>query len=236
MEKEKAPVSVQEMIERYNRELMEFRKKHAAARPAATAIPAENQLDATFPLPDIERDLEAMRGTNETEAALELEPGEMAIPPGTDQPKTVPSDPVQKPVETAASNSAGQDMSLGYLRVAVTTGRGTIPVRNAQVIITRVIDGNELLEQADRTDSSGLTPLFTLPAVSSVYSQTPGNGAPYTYYTVYVRADGFYPVQLKEVPLYGGITSIQPAELTPVAEGGDPNRETTITEGAPKNL
>lgn len=236
MEKEKSPISVQEMIERYNRELMEFREKHAAAHPVSATVPAENQLDVTFPMPDIERDLEAMRVGNQTAAELELEPGEMIVPPGTDSVETVPSDPIQTPTETAATNPSGQDMSLGYLRVAVTTGRGTIPVRNAQVIITRVVDGNELLEQADRTDSSGVTPLFTLPAVSSVYSQSPGNGNPYTYYTVYVRADGFYPIQLKEVPLYGGITSLQPVDLTPVAEGGDPNRETTITEGAPANL
>ena len=137
MEKEKSPISVQEMIERYNRELMEFREKHAAAHPVSATVPAENQLDVTFPMPDIERDLEAMRVGNQTAAELELEPGEMIVPPGTDSVETVPSDPIQTPTETAATNPSGQDMSLGYLRVAVTTGRGTIPVRNAQVIITR---------------------------------------------------------------------------------------------------
>jgi hypothetical protein len=78
--------------------------------------------------------------------------------------------------------------------------------------------------------------LFALPAVSGVYSQTPENGEPYTYYTVYVRADGFYPIRFREVPIYGGSTSVQPVDLIPVAEGDDPNKERTIIEGAPSNL
>ncbi len=193
---------------------------------------------------------------------LELEPGQMEPPPGFELPRgtlfirpsdkatgsegpntTEPADPAAgvpafptSPTLEEIAPTIQRDMSLGYLRVAVTTGRGTIPVPDAQVIATRLVNGNEVLEQSDRTNNSGITPLFTLPAVSSIYSQSPGNGNPYTYYTIYVRANGFYPIKLVNVPLYGGVTSIQPVELIPVAEGGNPDQENTITEGAPENL
>ena len=127
-------------------------------------------------------------------------------------------------------------MSLGFLRAFVTTARGTLPIPDAQVIVTRVIEDNELLEQAARTDISGYTPLFSLPASGKQNSQTPQSSDPYTYYTMYVRANGFYPVRLLNIPMYGGIAAVQPIDLVPVAEGDDPNKERTIEEGAPENL
>lgn len=326
MRKDEQPISVQELIRRYNRELMEFQKQHAAAQTKqqteSTAVPVENRLDIDFPVPDIDRDLNDLRKTQadavpeeeeavpvmaesqaETDRQRELEPGEMTAPeeiepkqsaaaesetgqqreltpgameppPGielprgtlfmnatqrqqtgtdtanSDNPIVVPpagADPAQPsqgipafPISPAGEEikptATQRDMSLGYLRASVTTGRGAIPVQNAQVVITREVDGEEALEQIRRTDNSGLTPLFTLPAVNSSYSQNPDNANPYTYYTIYVRAKGFYPVHLRNVPMYGGITALVPVDLIPVAEGGDPRREETITEGAPENL
>ena len=125
----------------------------------------------------------------------------------------VPPFPVSPPTaEMSPAAAPKRDMSMGYLRVYTS------------------------LMQTRFTDESGYTPLFSLPAVNGSYSMSPDNKAPYTYYTVYVYADGFYPVKLSSVPIYGGSTSVQPVDLIPVAEGGDPIQQQTIIEGAPQNL
>ncbi len=249
-------IPVEELIKRYNRELMQLKERQEAVissiSPAPTS-PSQSTLDQQYPEPNIQRDLQNLRNeqvtdrnivspqTAEDNAVREEMEGQTNA-----QPQAAPAQPSQgtpafplSPEEQELlppSAPPPMEMSLGYLRVFVTTGRGALPIPNAQVVITRVINEEELLEQAARTDISGYTPLFTLPAVSSVYSQMPGNDSPYTYYTIYVRANGFYPVRLRNVPLYGGITAVQPVDLIPVTEGDDPNRERTVTEGAPENL
>ncbi len=228
------PISVEQLIARYNQELLDFQNQQKAI---PTSNLSQEEIDEQFPLPNIQRDLENLR--QQQDASIPPPPPAEAENNSVSDETKGQTNTVDYPREqTPPVLFAAQDMEMttGYLKAFVTTGRGALPVPNAQVIITRVVNGEELLEQADRTDSSGYTPLFALPAVSSLYSQSPENGEPYTYYTIYVRADGFYPIRFREVPIYGGSTSIQPVDLIPVAEGDDPNKERIIIEGAPSNL
>ncbi len=243
MHSEDMSVPVDELIRRYNEELLAMKKRHDEKNEAI--VPTMAELDVQYPMPNVEQDLAALRDGEstvdvtasdaESNAVNEENTGQTDAAPAS-PPLGIPAFPLYPAQEEILPPSAPppQEMSLGYLKGFVTTGKGALPVPNAQVIVTRVVNDEEVLEQAARTDISGYTPLFTLPAVSGIYSMTPGNAAPFTYYTVYARADGFYPVRLRDVPLYGGITAIQPIDLIPVAEGDDPNRERVITEGAPE--
>jgi len=238
-------VSVDQLIRHYNEELLAMKRKHdASVKKEEPSIPTMAEIDATFPVPNVEEDLARLRAEPDVNATVseaennavnEEQQGQTSAAP-VPPPAGIPPFPLFPTEEELLPPSAPppQEMSLGYLKAFVTTARGALPISNAQVIVTRLINGEELLEQAVRTDTSGYTPLFTLPAVSAVYSLTPGNPAPFTYYNMYVRAEGFYPVRVREIPLYGGITAVQPIDLIPVAEGDDPNRERTVTEGAPE--
>ncbi|MBP3381534.1 MAG: hypothetical protein J6L00_02715 [Clostridia bacterium] len=243
MPKENITVPVEELIRQYNDELLAMKKKHDA-QAASSSIPTMAQLDAQFPLPDVTEDLQQMRqDTSQNVSAVEAENnavdeenrGQTDAPPVA-PPTTLPPFPLYDVDGEILPPSAPppQEMSLGYLKAFVTTARGALPVANAQVIVTRLIDDDELLEQVARTDVSGYSPLFSLPAVSGIYSQSPENMVPFTYYNMYVRADGFYPILLREIPMYGGITAVQPVDLIPITEGDNSNRETVITEGAPE--
>lgn len=232
MADDRNPVSVEELIRRYNQELMEFKQKREA-------VFAQQELNEKFPEPDIQKDLKSLREQQENLAVPSPTPEEAEINNvqretggQTDAPPVL----LENAQIEQADVPADPAMSTGYLKAFVTTGRGALPVPNAQVIVTRIVDGQELLEQADRTDISGYTPLFSLPAINALASQTPANSAPYTFYTIYARADGFYPMRFQNVPIYGGSTSVQPIDLIPVAEGDDPNKQRTIIEGAPTNL
>ncbi len=242
MAKEDMPVSVEELIRRYNQEMLAMKRKHDAQTEHATPVMA--QLDTQFPTPNVTEDLVRLRNDTaqdvtpaeaENNAVSEESQGQTDAPP-VPPPTGIPPFPSYDVEGEILPPSAPppQEMSLGYLKAFVTTARGALPVSNAQVIVTRLINEEELLEQVARTDNSGYSPLFTLPAVSAVYSLSPDNPAPFTYYNMYVRADGFYPILLREIPMYGGITAIQPVNLIPITEGDTSNREQVFTQGGPE--
>ena len=55
-----------------------------------------------------------------------------------------------------------------------------------------------------------------------------GNAIPYATYNIDVEADGFYRQYFSNVPIYDGVTSIQPATLAPLAQNHNLDR---VTDG-----
>ena len=241
MSEKDTSLPVQELINRYQKELLDFQKQHTAVMASVTPTVSENNssvtptdpdLDREFPEPHFEQDLASMRAENNSMTSSVQDSENNAVQNENDgdsnQNATTPPNTSPKPLP--------DNMSLGYLKVAVTTGRGALPIRGALVRVASSDENNPNLEQVRLTDESGNTPLFTLPAISGSSSMSPDNSNPYTYYNVQVRAKGFYPIRFLNVPLYGGITSVQQVDLIPVAEGGDPNRFSTVVDGSPENL
>ncbi len=108
--------------------------------------------------------------------------------------------------------------SIGYLVVNVSTARGAIPLRDASVTVMYDEDGNTSIHSVLTTDMSGKTERLELPAPSRELSETPGNIKPYATYTISAEKDGYYPVTNTGVPVFAGITSVQPIEMIPLAE------------------
>lgn len=104
--------------------------------------------------------------------------------------------------------------SQGFLRIWITAAGGTVPVAGVPV---RILDENGKLLHVLRSGESGLTPTVTLPAPPASESLTPGT-KPYTTYRVAVETPGYAPVPLLPVPIFDGITSLQPVALTPVTD------------------
>lgn len=107
----------------------------------------------------------------------------------------------------------------GTLRVRVTEANGTIPVEGAVVQVSEfpeTSDGRLLYSM--RTDRDGLTPAVTLPAPPAGESLTPGAALPYTTYHLSVIYDGYYPVEGIGIPIFEGITAVQPVNLVPLTE------------------
>ena len=85
------------------------------------------------------------------------------------------------------------------------------------------------------TDQNGKTRSIPLPAANPELSQKPGIEHPYITYNIQITADGYIPVRDFNVPLFGGITAIQPVELIPIPEGGVTD-DIAIDEGGPQDL
>ena len=107
----------------------------------------------------------------------------------------------------------------GYLRVKTTTGRGCIPLENVQVTGSCYKNGEYHLAGSFLTDSSGQTEIITLQAPPKSNSEKPDIRYPSALYDVSIKADGYYDINSRDVPVFEGITSLQNVDLVPVSVG-----------------
>lgn len=104
----------------------------------------------------------------------------------------------------------------GTLRFRTYTARNALPVSNADITITKTIDGKRHVFYRLVTDQSGQSEEVLLPAPLSIYSQTPDSGVqPFSLYDADIIAVGYSPVSLRNIPVFEGILSVQRAALVP---------------------
>lgn len=134
------------------------------------------------------------------------------------------------------NNDSNQNQSpnYGFLRVRVSEAGGTIPVQGALV---RISDYNGEADNSEdtgntpgdaaiytlTTDRDGLTPTVRLAAPPASESQKPMESGgvpaiPYSLYNVNISRSGYYPVENVGVPIFAGITAVQPVSLSPLTE------------------
>ena len=132
----------------------------------------------------------------------------------------------------------------GYLIVHATTARGAIPLEGAQVTVRDYKPefteprGDVIISMV--TGRDGNTERITLPAPQKKDSLSPGNGVPFAVYNLEVRLDGYRGQSYFALPIFDGITAIQPVDLVPLPENGtsDAHRpsEDRFYESMPPNL
>jgi hypothetical protein len=124
-------------------------------------------------------------------------------------------------------NSGG----LGYMIVRVTTARGAIPLEGALVTVSNYApefeSGRGDAIAVYKTNNSGITEKFALPAPPRSLSMSPGNGRSYETYNVSVAKDGYYQQYFINAPVFEGITSIQNADMIPLPDNGQTDNFTT---------
>ena len=112
----------------------------------------------------------------------------------------------------------------GYMIVRVTTARGAIPLEGAVVAVhnydPEFESGRGDIIATYKTDSSGLTPRFALPAPPRELSMSPGNGKSYLTYNLSVTKPGYYQQYYTNAPIFEGITAIQNADMIPLPDNG----------------
>ncbi len=127
--------------------------------------------------------------------------------------------------------------SEGTLIVHATSGSQAIPVRGATVIVRLAKEGetSEILRVLV-TDESGLTMPIRIETPSPAESLAPGGETPYTQISAEILASGYYSTAISDIPIYPGITSIQPVRMIPRAgrENGvlSPDRTVIVQEGS----
>ncbi len=241
---EKAPSgSIQEMIERYNRELMKTYHSTASStggqsnrsgQPPATP-PSDSWLDERFPAPDIQRDRQTIAAQMQ---AAEQPPAATTDPTFPYRDEDLEGQPPfpQETAEQPQQPTTPEQAYEGFLRVYVFTANKAEPLPGARVVVTRPESGTDALYANVTTDRDGLTPLLPLPSVDPKLTMQPDIASPYVLYDVRVTLPGFVTTIYESIPVYGGNGVTQPAAMIPLQNGDDPDVPRIFQSGGPADL
>ncbi|MBO5286525.1 MAG: hypothetical protein J6B34_00215 [Clostridia bacterium] len=124
-----------------------------------------------------------------------------------------------------------ENEAMGFLQVIVRTANGALPVKDASVNIYARNDtddsggekGENGLLFSLKTNSSGKTEKIALRTKDKELSMSPGNPFPYTTYNISVTKDGYFDSSYINVPVFQGITALQPVDLIPLSEFSSPD-------------
>ena len=113
----------------------------------------------------------------------------------------------------------GENQRSNNFRFHVYTARDALPIKGAVCIIKRKSNGGYVTLHRLVTDISGQTNPVSLPAPSASLSQFPGNTVqPYALYDAEVSAKGYNTVEIKNIPVFEGVLSVQRVAMIPQTE------------------
>lgn len=236
--------SLQEMIDRYSRELMEFRQKtDAAEKENSATTPPDSNNDQLFSqlkeelsqlidkFEKLKSDI-AESGVRAASAAPQPDNIQEALPPtpnmpqprtdvGNMQPGAMPQPPdmaqPRTPIPTQdMTNRPPNTIEKGtaQLKIYVFTADEALPIEGATIFITSSETGEEALSAVAKTGRDGQTESLALPASVAIGTDQTLDPASYTNYRVYINADGYEP-QNRNVQLVATIAATLPVAMTP---------------------
>ena len=126
-----------------------------------------------------------------------------------------------------------ENPSFGTLLFQVTGGQGSVPIAGATVVISKKLPNGHTLSVTTMTDESGKTEEFSLPAPSRDKSQTPGGTDVFAVYDALISAPGTVAVVVHDIPIFDGITTIQPVALSFDVNGERQDETESITDTEP---
>ena len=108
-------------------------------------------------------------------------------------------------------------MAQGYLQVDVVSDANSFPVQDADIVIARTEEPDEIIEET-RTNSSGQTENLPLDAPPVELSLSPEETErPYAEYTIRITAPGFEPFVVSGTEVLADVTAIQGIRLRPLS-------------------
>ena len=135
----------------------------------------------------------------------------------------------------------------GQLIFRVTTAGGAIPLEGARVIVRNRGEegdperGNAItVLYSDRNGKTEIIPLPTVPRQESLAPRDGNSPPPFLCYDAEVTLSGYRTVNFICIPVFDGVTSVQPADMVPLPENGRENGFTyeglSIVEGENPDL
>ena len=128
----------------------------------------------------------------------------------------------------------------GYLVIRASTASSAIPLEGASVTVRGNQPNFSAVIVELTTERNGLTPKISLAAPPRGNSTSPGMENPFATYNVDVQLDGYFPATAQQVPIFDGITSVQPINLIPLPKNGTTDRydldSQRVTDSEPPNL
>ena len=120
-------------------------------------------------------------------------------------------------------------MAQGYLQVDVVSDANSFPVQDADIVIARTEEPDEIIEET-RTNSSGQTENLPLNAPPLELSLSPEETErPYAEYTIRITAPGFEPFVVSGTEVLADVTAIQGIRLRPLSNASAGEQIETVT-------
>ena len=120
-------------------------------------------------------------------------------------------------------------MAQGYLQVDVVSDANSFPVQDADIVIARTEEPDEIIEET-RTNSSGQTENLPLNAPPLELSLLPEETErPYAEYTIRITAPGFEPFVVSGTEVLADVTAIQGIRLRPLSNASAGEQIETVT-------
>lgn len=127
-------------------------------------------------------------------------------------------------------------MGTGFLIAQVYTSRGAIPIEGASIsIYTDLPEGKNLLGNRS-TDLSGKTTLIPLEAPDRSLSQQPSQTKPFASYVLQADHPLYYTVQIRDIQVFDGSTSVQNIEMIPLEEWSQDDQRLKVFSVTPPEL
>lgn len=146
----------------------------------------------------------------------------------TPEPTPVPDPVTIIRAENALFDDLGSelspDTSYGYIQVTARAASQAQPLAGVSVYISR---GDDLLYTL-LTDESGQTDKVRLPAPSIAKNQEEAKVQPFSVYNVSAYLEGYVQLRSESVPVFPGVTSVQPFNMVPLPTGIE--RETVTNQ------
>ena len=108
-----------------------------------------------------------------------------------------------------------------------------VPIERATVVISKALPSGHTLSVTTMTNESGKTAEISLPAPRRDKSQTPGGTDVFATYDALISAPGTVPVVVHNIPIFDGITTIQPVALSFDVSGARRDEAESITDTEP---
>lgn len=122
----------------------------------------------------------------------------------------------------------------GYLQVHAYTSDALLPLEGAAIAVIGT-DGGLIATRL--TDKSGRIQPVRIAAPDAADSQSPGyDGQPFTTVSIRARHPQYEQIQVNQVQLFAGITTLQPLEMIPTALYPERLDETEYFNVPPQNL
>ena len=120
-------------------------------------------------------------------------------------------------------------MAQGYLQVDVVSDANSFPVQDADIVIARTEEPDEIIEET-RTNSSGQTENLPLNAPPVELSLSPEETErPYAEYTIRITAPGFESFVVSGTEVLADVTAIQGIRLRPLSNASAGEQIETVT-------
>ena len=156
----------------------------------------------------------------------EPQPMPMPEPQPMPRPEPIPMPMPEAPEIILPEDTLPPETSFGWLQVTARSADSALPVEGASVMVLKRNGTENILVQTLLTDESGKTPKIQLPAPAV----TTNPMQPFSVYTVKIHRPGYIRLESRDVPIFPGVTSVQPFAMIPLPKGEGEDTPAVVNE------